>query len=264
MASIITSDRIKSHNVDKYNFKVLAYGSEPDDEFVASSFAKNQPESEVQHQVRDREVDSSAMTQSSKDSLIESLLNKTDEMSSNFIKLQMKLESMSDEHKSEIQKIKEESYAAGLEAGKEKAVKDDEKSVSTVVAQYSSSIEKLEKNAKEFENALEGIKKELINAALDISKEVIKVELSENSSRVATILAHELIKELQSASKVTLKVNPKDHGAISQAVGSLAHVEVMSDSAVSLGGVIAISDAGNIDAQIAKRFERVKRAALSE
>lgn len=264
MASIITSDRIKSHNVDKYNFKVLAYGSEPDDEFVESSFTKKQPESEVQHQARDREVDSSAMTQSSKDSLIESLLNKTDEMSSNFIKLQMKLESMSDEHKSEIQKIKEESYAAGLEAGKEKAVKDDEKSVSTVVAQYSSSIEKLEKNAKEFENALEGIKKELISAALDISKEVIKVELRENSSRVASILAQELIKELQSASKVTIKVNPKDHGAISEAVGSLAHVEVMSDSAVSLGGVIAISDAGNIDAQISKRFERVKRAALSE
>lgn len=264
MASIITSDRIKSHNVDKYNFKVLAYGSEPDDEFVESTFAKKQPEVEVEHQVRDREVDSSAMTQSSKDSLIESLLNKTDEMSSNFIKLQMKLESMSEEHKREIQKIKEESYEAGLEAGKEKALKDDEKSVSSIIAQYSSSIEKLEKNAKEFESALEGIKNELISAALDISNEVIKVELGENSKKVAFTLAKELIKELQSASKVTLKVNPKDHGAISQAVGSLAHVEVMSDSAVSLGGVVAISDAGNIDAQIAKRFERVKRAALSE
>ncbi|MDQ1244692.1 MAG: Flagellar assembly protein FliH, partial [Campylobacterota bacterium] len=258
------SDRIKSHNIDKYNFKVLAHGSEPDDEFVESTFANKQPEVEIQHQARDREVDSSAMTQSSKDSLIESLLNKTDEMSSNFIKLQMKLESMSEEHKREIQKIKEESYEAGLEAGKEKAVKDDEKSVSSIIAQYSSSIEKLEKNAKEFESALEGIKSELISAALDISNEVIKVELGENSKKVAFTLAKELIKELQSASKVTLKVNPKDHGAISQAVGSLAHVEVMSDSAVSLGGVVAISDAGNIDAQIAKRFERVKRAALSE
>lgn len=264
MASIITGDKIKNHNVNKYNFKVLAYGEEPDDEFVASSFVKKQPEAEVQHQARDREVDSSAMTQSSKDSLIESLLNKTDEMSSNFIKLQMKLENMSDEHKTEIQKIKEESYAAGLEAGKEKAFKEDEKNVSAVVAQYSSSIEKLEKSAKEFESALERIKSELISAALDISKEVIKIELSENSNKVATILAQELIKELQSASKIVLKVNQKDHGAISQAVGSLAHVEVISDGALSLGGIIAISDAGNIDAQISKRFERVKRAALSE
>jgi len=243
---------------------VLAVGADSGDEFVESTFVKKQPLQEEEQPVREREVDSSAMSQSSKDSLIESLLNKTDEMSSNFIKLQMKLESMSEEHKAELAKAKEDSFAAGLEAGKEKALKDDEKNVSNIVSQYSASIEKLERSAKEFESALEGIKSELISAALDISKEVIKVELSDNSSRVANLLAQELIKELQGASKVVLKVNPKDHGTISQAVGSMAHVEVISDGAVTLGGVIAISDAGNIDAQISKRFERVKRAALSE
>lgn len=264
MASIISSDRISRHTVDKYNFKVLALGADSSEEFVESTFAKKQPLAEPEGVIKEREVDSSAMSQSSKDSLIESLLNKTDEMSSNFIKLQMKLESMSEEHKAELAKVKEESFAAGLEAGREKAIKDDEKSVSNIVSQYSASIEKLEKSAKEFESSLEGIKSELISAALDISKEVIKVELQENSKKVAFTLAKELIKELQGASKVVLKVNPKDHGAISQAVGSMAHVEVISDGAVTLGGVIAISDAGNIDAQISKRFERVKRAALSE
>lgn len=264
MASIISNDRINKHTVDKYNFKVLALGADSSDEFVESTFAKKQPLPEPQQPIKEREVDSSAMSQSSKDSLIESLLNKTDEMSSNFIKLQMKLESMSEEHKSELAKVKEDSFAAGLEAGREKALKDDEKNVSNIVAQYGASIEKLEKSAKEFESSLEGIKSELVSAALDISKEVIKVELQENSKKVAFTLAKELIKELQGASKVVLKVNPKDHGAISQAVGSMAHVEVISDGAVTLGGVIAISDAGNIDAQISKRFERVKRAALSE
>jgi flagellar assembly protein FliH len=264
LASIISSDRISRHTVDKYNFKVLALGADSSEEFVESTFAKKQPLVEPEGPIKEREVDSSAMSQSSKDSLIESLLNKTDEMSSNFIKLQMKLESMSEEHKSELAKVKEDSFAAGLEAGREKALKDDEKNVSNVVSQYSASIEKLEKSAKEFESALEGIKSELISAALDISNEVIKVELQENSKKVAFTLAKELIKELQGASKVVLKVNPKDHGAISQAVGSMAHVEVISDNAVTLGGVIAISDAGNIDAQISKRFERVKRAALSE
>jgi flagellar assembly protein FliH len=264
LASIISSDRISRHTVDKYNFKVLAFGADSNDEFVESTFAKKQSLVEPEVPIKEREVDSSAMSQSSKDSLIESLLNKTDEMSSNFIKLQMKLESMSEEHKAELVKVKEESFAAGLEAGREKALKDDEKNVSNVVSQYSASIEKLEKSAKEFESSLEGIKSELISAALDISKEVIKVELQENSKKVAFTLAKELIKELQGASKVVLKVNPKDHGAISQAVGSMAHVEVISDGAVTLGGVIAISDAGNIDAQISKRFERVKRAALSE
>jgi flagellar assembly protein FliH len=241
---------------------VLSLGSESQEE-AEKSFISSNIASKEENKV-EREVDTSGISQSSKDSLIESLLNKTDEMSSNFIKLQMKLESMSDEHKAELKKVKDESYAAGLEAGKALALKEEDKNMANALSLYASSIVKLENSAKEFESALEEIKKELIGAALDISKEVIKVELSENSSKVAITLSGELIKELQSSSKIILKVNPADHGAISQATGSLSHVEVMSDSAVSLGGVIAISDAGNIDAQIAKRFERVKRVALSE
>ena len=264
MATIISSEKIQKHNVNKYNFKVLALGGESqEDEKSAPSITKKTVVESSPAEAKS-DVDSTAMSSSSKDSLIESLLKKTDEMSSNFIKLQMKLESMSDEHKTELAKVKEESYQEGFKAGKETAHKDGEKNITQVMSQYSESIIKLENSSKVFETALEGIKKELMSAALDISKEVIKIELNENSNKVAVVLAQELIKELQSASKVTLRVNPKDHGTISQSVGSLANVEIISDGAVSQGGVIAISDAGNIDAQISKRFERVKRAALSE
>ncbi|MEA1916045.1 MAG: hypothetical protein U9N42_00790 [Campylobacterota bacterium] len=38
----------------------------------------------------------------------------------------------------------------------------------------------------------------------------------------------------------------------------------MSDSAVSAGGVVAISDAGNIDSDLMKRYERVKEMALKK
>lgn len=226
---------------------------------------KSLPSTEAQEPKKEqREIDTTFISQSSKDSLIESLLNKTDEMSSNFIKLQMKLESMSEEHKSELKKVKEESYAEGVEAGKALVLKEEEKNIANALSQYALSVTKLQNSAQDFNDALEGIKKELVGAALDIAKEVIKVELGENSSKVATVLAQELIKELQSASKITLRVNPQDHGALSQATGTLPHVEVVSDAAISVGGVIAISGVGNIDAQIAKRFERVKRAALSE
>jgi len=263
LASIITGEKIQKHNVDRYNFKVLSIGNETHEEEIAQSMPAARSLEQEEHKI-EREIDTSAISQSSKDSLIESLLNKTDEMSSNFIKLQMKLESMVDEHKAELKKVKEESYAEGLKDGKASALKEEEKNIANALSQYASSIQKLENSAKEFENALEEIKKDLVLAALDISKEVIKVELSENSAKVAMSLAQEIIRDLHTSSKIVLKVNPNDHGALSQATGSLPHVEVMSDSAVSLGGVIAISDAGNIDAQILKRFERVKRAALSE
>lgn len=210
------------------------------------------------------DVDSSELSSSSKESLIESLMKKTDDMSSNFIKLQMKLEAKEEEYKLELEKAKEEAFNEGMKAGKAKAIEDGDVDITDAITQFSLSVKKLEDGANDFKVALQSIKDDLITAALDISKEVVSIELSDNSQAIAKVLSDELIKELQSASKVTLKVNPNDHGALSEHVGSLENIEVVSDSAISQGGVIAISDAGNIDAEISKRFERVKKAVLSE
>ena len=261
MAVVIQSSRIDNHSVDKYNFKVLSLGSSSEPDLVEEEIKYTKRDNPG---IRESDIDSSALSQNSKDSLIESLMKKTDDMSSNFIKLQMKLEAKEEEHALELQKLKEESFAEGLAAGVGQAQEKQSEEMANGLDQFSSSVTTLELSAKEFEVALENIKNELISAAVDIAKEVVNVELGTNSNEIALTLSQELIKELQSASKVTLKVNPKDHGVISEKVGSLEHIEIISDSAVNEGGVIAISDAGNIDAQISKRFQRVKRAALSE
>ena len=261
MATVISNDSVDMHSVDKYTFKVIAIGSQDDEK--ESNLIKPYTEKDNPKK-RASDIDSSSMSTSSKESLIESLMKKTDDMSSNFIKLQMKLEAKEEEFKAELESEKEKAFDEGIQAGRAKAIEDGEIGVSEAITLFSASVKKLDESAAEFETALEGIKASLVEAALDISKEVINVELSENSGEVAEILSRELIKELQSASKITLKVNPKDHGLVSEQVGKLDHVEIVSDSAISEGGVIAISDAGNIDAEISKRFERVKRAALSE
>jgi len=266
MATVISSGQISKHNINKYNFKVLSSGSaEEDNHSVFASKTEEDFNEDNNPQARESDkIDSSALSNSSKESLIESLMKKTDEMSSNFIKLQMKLESKEEEFKIQLEKSKEDSFAQGMEAGKAKAMEDGELGMLKAVSLFGESVKKLEQNAKEYERALESIKKELINAALDIAKEVVTIELGENSNNIAKVLSSELIKELQSASKITLKVNPKNHGAISEQIGSLAHVEVISDSAINEGGVIAISDVGNIDSEIHKRFDKVKQAAISE
>ena len=261
MATVISSDSLVKHNVDKYNFKVIALGATSDNKEQTKEVSYT-PENNPKARATD--VDSSALSTSSKDSLIESLMNKTDEMSSNFIKLQMKLEEKEEEYKLELERAKESAFADGIEAGIAKAAEQGAQNISSAVTQFALSVEKLEKSAKEFETALSGIKNELMHAAVDIAREVVKVEISKSSNEVAKVLADELIKELQSASKIRLKVNPKNHGSLSEHLGKLDHVDIISDSAVSEGGVVIISDAGNIDAQIQKRFERVKKAALDE
>ncbi|QSZ42450.1 flagellar assembly protein FliH [Sulfurimonas aquatica] len=262
MASIIPNDSIESHSVDKYKFKVISSApksTSSNGEEINGGYTK-----EYHPKARASDIDSSALSSSSKESLIESLMQKTDEMSSNFIKLQMKLEAKEEEYKKQLEIAKEEAYAEGMEVGAAKALKDIERSGNSSMELFASSVAKLEHSATEFESALEGIKSELISAALDISQEVIKVEIANNSSEIAKVLSEELIKELQSASKITLKVNPKNHGSLSESLGKLGHIEIVSDSAISEGGVVVMSDAGNIDAQVSKRFQRVKKAALSE
>lgn len=265
MAKVISNNSLEKHSVDKYNFKVIALGSQ-DDKTDEDSQEKEQPRYTPEDNPRARatDIDSSALSNSSKDSLIESLMQKTDEMSSNFIKLQMKLEAKEEEYQAALKEAKESAFAEGIEAGKAEALSDTNNSLMTHIEQYATSAKTLDAQAKIFESSLESIKGELIFAALDISKEVIKVELGENSHEVAKLLSDELIKDLQSAAKITLKVNPKDHGSLSEHLGKLDNIDIVSDRAVTPGGVIVISDAGNVDAQISKRFERVKKAALNE
>jgi len=262
MATVIPSSRIERHNVNKYNFKVIAFGSGKDEQEDRNVSQQYTPQNNPQK--RSSDVDSSALNSSSKDSLIESLMKKTDEMSSNFIKLQMKLEQKEEEFAAELKRVKEEAFAEGMKAGRAEALSSIDKELNAKLELFTNSIDKLDKSAVEFQKSLDSLKDELVTAALDIAKEVIKVELDKNSSEVARILSEELINDLKGASKITLKVNPKNHTYITEHLGQLDHVTVLADSAVSEGGVIVISDVGNIDAQIEKRFQRVKKAALSE
>jgi len=264
MATVITREAIEGHNVEKYNFKVIAFGNTTEKE-KKTSFQNEKSECSLEDEEKDTQgVDSSALSTGSKEALIESLMKKTDEMSSNFIKLQMKLEQKEEEFEQKLKKAKEEAFAEGVEAGKAQAKQEMDQHLSQSLELYVNSAKKLDASAQEFTNALENIKDELVGAAIDIAQEVIRIELSEHSQDVVKVLSEELIKELQSASKITLKINPKDFALISAELAKLANVEVVADNAISEGGVIVMSDAGNIDAQISKRFERVKKAALGE
>ena len=129
----------------------MAIGSESDETFVKSSLVKNDfTENDNPGRRGNDSVDASALSSSSKESLIESLMQKTDEMSSNFIKLQMKLESKEEEYKEDLIKAKEEAFSEGMEAGIAKAAESTDDSHKSSINQFSSSVSKLEEIAKEF------------------------------------------------------------------------------------------------------------------
>ncbi|MGZ8546530.1 MAG: flagellar assembly protein FliH, partial [Sulfuricurvum sp.] len=244
------------HSIGKYQFKILSG--------MSGATVYEAHEELLQQPLHKEESTPHREGGSSKDTLIESLLKKADDMSSNFIKMQMRLESLQEEHANALEIAKKTSFEEGLSAG----ILQEQSQVSTRTAlaqdQLSASVKTLEESAAQFAITLVSIQKELTHTALDIAKEVISIETQENSAKIAAKLSEALLEELSDASKITLRVNPADHGVISEKVGSLKHVEVLSDRAISLGGVVAISDLGNIDSQIKKRYERLKRSLLLE
>jgi len=178
--------------------------------------------------------------------------------------MQMKLESKEEEYKQALEAAKAQAFEEGKAEGAKEAEEQVQAEHSDMVKQFSTSVETLEKSAQEFSTSIAGIKEELIHAAIDIAKEVILVELSENSNQIVTTLTQDLLTQIQSSSEVTIKVNPQDKVALEQSLGTLENVKIISDNAVSNGGVVILSDAGNIDGDIMKRFERVKTAALGK
>jgi len=268
METVISEKQTSGHIINKYNFKVLSTDVNlqnkvlpKDEEFVSGVSAQEEPVSKELEEIP-QEESPNILSKSSKDELIESLLGKTDEMSSNFIKMQMKLESKEQEYKLALEAAKTEAFEEGKEAGMKEAEEIVQSEHASLMQQFASSVETLDKSTKEFSTSIESIKEELIHAAIDIAKEVIMVETSENGNLIASTLAQSLIAEIQSSSEVTIKVNPNDKLGIEQALGTLENVKIISDNAVSNGGVVILSDAGNIDGDIMKRYERVKNAAL--
>jgi flagellar assembly protein FliH len=257
MDVVITKAALQGHSVNKYKFKVLSMGA-------ASTPETAQNDAPPMPMPKEERAQEHAISSSSRDALVESLLKKTDEMSSNFIKLQMKLEDQEEAFKGTLEAAKKEAFEQGMQEAMARAKQEGEASASAHLEQFAKSVQTLERSASEFHAALGRIEHELVHAAIDIAKEVVAMEVSERSEQIATKLASKLIKDLQGSTQVTLKVNPKDHGAVSEKVGSLAHVSVLSDSAIAPGGVVALSDSGNIDSEIMKRYERVKKAALGE
>ena len=271
MKIVIREEASGNHTINKYNFKVLpSHAGDQieshsiDNDFIVGTSVERTEDDTAAPAVTEAPVQGDTLSKSSKDELIESLLQKTDEMSSNFIKLQMKLEAKDDEHKQALEAAKSEAFEEGKAAGLKEAEELVQTEHTTLMKQFSSSVETLDKSAQEFSASIQGIKEELIHAAVDIAREVILVETSQRGNEIATTLAKELIVDIQNASKVTIKVNPNDKVSIEQSLGTLENVTILSDNAVSNGGVVVLSDAGNIDGDIMKRYERVKNAALGK
>lgn len=285
-SSVITSETSPAHFIENYRFKVLGVGERATDsapvlieennlseELSEQNFGQKGenfvPQASHQTQASPQnhfasQAQSPQIQQAGESSFIEELLKKTDELSSNIIKLQMQIENQESEFakrlEAEISRAKED----GKNEGIAQANAANEAKINELEARFSTSAAKLDEQYVKFDEFLKKIEEELGQTAIKIAKEVIDKEISTSSNQIAHHLASSLIKELSNVKNIEIRVNPEDSEYIKEQFSKNEHVKISADDAISKGGVVIISDGGNIDATMQTRLEKLKMLVNNE
>lgn len=272
-SNVISGGASDQHVVEGYRFKVISefdnhtgekkHTQTPDEENTNISLNDKKPVEENQV-IASTQAVMETQIPTFQPSFVEDLLKKTDEMSSNIIKLQMQIESQENEFNNRLNSELENAKEKFAKEGYEKAREEFQKELSDFKDKYLKSIAKLDNACENLENFIEKNEKELADTAIDIAKEVILKELELNSSKIAYALAKDLIGELKGASAIELKVNAEDYEYLKEQFDQNAHIKISLDDAISKGSVVIISDTGNIESNLNSRLTKIKKMVNNE
>ncbi len=250
MDNIIEQNELDKHTIQRYRFKVLGAGKIEDemieDDAMEADFdnsnniIQNDNNSEKQNQ------------------FVEELLKKSDLLSTNIVKLQMQIEKQESDFAKRLKETVEREKEISFNEGYEKSKSDLEQQYKEKVSTYLEAAKRIDAKIEEFDSIFEKIEKNLLDTSLEIAKEVIKKEIATSSSDVAIALAKELIIDLKNSSDITIKVNSENYEALNDVFKDNNKVEVVIDDAVTAGGVILLSEKGNLDGNISARLEQIK------
>ena len=288
-SSVITSETSPAHFIENYRFKVLGSNERAQDsapvlieennlseelneqnleqggeKFVPQNQPVHQMQANMQNHFAPQPQNSQAHQPGFDSSFVEELLKKTDELSSNIIKLQMQIENQ----ESEFAKRLEAEITRAKEDGKNEGIAQtnaaNEAKIKELEAKFSASAAKLDEQYVKFDEFLKKSEEELGQTAIKIAKEVIEKEVSSASSQIAHHLANSLIKELSDVKNIEIRVNPEDSDYLKEQFSKNERVKVSADDAISKGGVVIISEGGNIDATMQTRLEKLKMLVNNE
>ncbi len=273
-SNVISGGTSDQHVVEGYRFKVISefdnhteekqhHPQISNEENIITSSKDENPTNESQTPAPSQVVQE-VQTPAFQPSFVEDLLKKTDEMSSNIIKLQMQIESQESEFNNRLNSELENAREKFSKEGYEQAKTEFEKELNELRDKYLKSVSKLEEACTNLNVFIEKNEKELADTAIDIAKEVILKELENNSSKIAYALAKDLINELKGAGSIEIKVNSVDYNYLKEHFSENSHIKITLDDAISKGSVIILSDSGNIESNLNARLIKIKKMVNNE
>ena len=128
------------------------------------------------------------------------------------------------------------------------------KDIDTQVIQ---AIRDLKHYAAFFEQATFQMETKLLKTSISIAQKIIRIEVGENSSKIAKQTITHLLDKIKTASKVQIHLNPKDYEILKGQLNLEAFIELHQDANVTAGGVVIASDLGNFDGNIESKVSSI-------
>lgn len=270
MERVIHSSRLDKYDINKYRY--ISFENDGSDNFEPHPvFAQqNQKELSGQHTNEDvaaRYEQNQAVENeqaSAMQAQIETFLQKIDELSSSLVKMEMQMERQQNDFDTRLEEERRRSYDDGYNGAKSELEALYDAKISEGERLFTSTVQKLEQTVTDYSSTMSDVEKDLPKTAVSIAEQVIAKEIAENSSRVAFALTKELLSALKGASKIKIKANRQDVSYLRAAIKDNQKITIEEDEAIQKGGVIVLSDIGNLDGNINSRLAKVKEDLLDE
>lgn len=242
MGKIIDANKLKNHNIQKFQFGVVEVKKQ-EEQKNSNEDKADKEEQEQEH--REKFAD---------------LLQKADDLSSDNITLQMRIETLEKELTEKIKHTQEDYYNKGREEGTKETQESMEEDNNELKSRLIKSITLLDETLLLHEESIKKIEENTQDIAISLAQKIINKEIEDNSHKVALSLIKLFIDEIDESLTITLKVNPKDYIYIQEAYKEQKKIKIEADEAISQGGVILLSNEHNIDGNIPIRVQKAIEA----
>jgi flagellar assembly protein FliH len=166
----------------------------------------------------------------------------------------------------QAERIREDARAVGEEQGRADGLVAARVEAEPALAALAEALLGVQRLREELVEAIEG---DAILLALRLSEEIIAGALSVQPERLIDV-ARLSLRHLVDRRQVTLVVNPEDLELLGDAVaglqselGGIEHCNVQADRRVGRGGVIARTEAGELDATIEAQLSRAREVVAT-
>ncbi|WP_299548509.1 flagellar assembly protein FliH [uncultured Helicobacter sp.] len=268
--NIITEQHKDRHDIKKYNFRNMEVAQKVESQSNVDSNTQEESKPATPAPTMQM-VEAPAPSEPSIDTpalklfeteVVDKILQKSDVLAESLQKLQEQFDKQEREINEKVSLAKTEAKEQGYNEGYQQAKQELQAQIDSQKELYALSIQRIDTNILESKNHIVNLEKELSSIALDIAKEVIAAEISTNSAKIASTLARTLLQDIAQNTQVTLKVFPGDLEELKESLKDLSNVSLEADLAVAKGGVVILSNEGNIDGNIFMRFETLKKSIL--